>query len=95
MSDRDLDVYLDWRGETLLLGRLWARSKGSKETSSFEYDETWLARQDRFSLDPALPLAAGQFHAAELFNAFRDPAPDRWGRNPIAPPRASPSQGRK
>lgn len=81
MSDRDLDVYLDWRGETLLLGRLWARSKGSKETSSFEYDEMWLARQDRFSLDPALPLAAGQFHAAGLFNAFKDPAPDRWGRN--------------
>lgn len=81
MSDRDLDVYLDWQGETLLLGRLWTRSKGSKETSSFEYDETWLAREDRFSLDPALPLAAGQFHAAGLFNAFKDPAPDRWGRN--------------
>jgi len=81
MSDRDLDIYLDWQGETLLLGRLWTRSKGSKETSSFEYDETWLARQDRFSLDPALPLAAGQFHAAGLFNAFKDPAPDRWGRN--------------
>lgn len=81
MSDRDLDVYLDWQGETLLAGRLWARSKGSKDTSSFEYDETWLAREDRFSLDPALPLAEGQFHTAGLFNAFTDPAPDRWGRN--------------
>lgn len=81
MSDRDLDVYLDWQGETLLVGRLWARSKASKETSSFEYDETWLAHRDRFSLDPALPLAAGQFYTAGLFNAFTDPAPDRWGRN--------------
>ena len=81
MSDRDLDVYLAWQGETLLVGRLWARSKGVKETSSFEYDETWLAHQHRFSLDPSLPLAGGQFHTAGLFNAFTDPAPDRWGRN--------------
>ncbi len=81
MSDRDLDVYLDWQGESLLVGRLWARSKGAKETSSFEYNEAWLAHQDRFSLDPALPLAGGQFHTVGLFNAFTDPAPDRWGRN--------------
>lgn len=81
MSDRDLDVYIDWESETLLVGRLWAHSKGSKETSSFEYDDTWLAHPARFSLDPALPLAAGQFHTAGLFNAFTDPAPDRWGRN--------------
>lgn len=81
MSDRDLDVYVDWECETHLVGRLWARSRGSKETSSFEYDETWLAHTARFSLDPALPLAAGQFHTAGLFNAFTDPAPDRWGRN--------------
>jgi serine/threonine-protein kinase HipA len=81
MSDRDLDVYLDWQGETLLVGRLWTRSKGAKETSSFEYDETWLAHEDRFSLDPALPLTGGQFHTVGLFNAFTDPAPDRWGRN--------------
>ena len=81
MSDRDLDVYLGWQDETLLVGCLWTRSKGSKETSIFEYNEAWIARQDRFSLDPALPLAAGQFHTAGLFNAFTDPAPDRWGRN--------------
>ena len=81
MPDRDLDVYLGWQSEALLVGRLWTRSKGSKETSSFEYHEAWLAHQDRFSLDPALPLAPGQFHTAGLFNAFTDPAPDRWGRN--------------
>ena len=81
MSDPDLDVYLDWQGETLLVGRLWARSKTAKVTSSFEYDEIWLAHKDRFSLDPALPLTGGQFHTVGLFNAFTDPAPDRWGRN--------------
>lgn len=79
--ERDLDVYLDWRGDCLLVGRLYARSKGARETSSFEYEKRWLGHNHAFELDPALPLQSGQFHTAGLFNAFTDPAPDRWGRN--------------
>ena len=79
--DRDFDVHLDWQGETLRVGRLWARSRGQRETSSFEYDAAWLGHPTAFAFDPALPLAPGQFHTPGLFNAFTDPAPDRWGRN--------------
>ena len=79
--ERTLDVHLAWHGESVRVGRLWARSKGNKETSSFEYSEVWRAHPAAFALDPALPLAAGAFHADGLFNAFTDPAPDRWGRN--------------
>lgn len=79
--DRDLDVYLQWQGQDLLVGRLWARSRGQRETCSFEYDRAWLRHDAAFALDPALPLAAGQFHTDGMFNAFTDPAPDRWGRN--------------
>lgn len=79
--NRDLDVHIDWRGETLVIGHLWARSKGSRETSSFEYSEIWRRHPDAFALDPQLPLVAGTFHTDGLFNAFTDPAPDRWGRN--------------
>lgn len=79
--DRDLDIHLDWQGTTLLIGRLYARSRGSKETSTFEYDTSWLAHPEAFALDPALPLQSGAFHSGKLFNAFTDPAPDRWGRN--------------
>ncbi|WP_157220840.1 type II toxin-antitoxin system HipA family toxin [Flavisphingomonas formosensis] len=79
--DRELDVHLDWQGDTILVGRLWARSRGQRETASFEYDAAWIAHPANFALDPALPLARGQFHVGGLFNAFTDPAPDRWGRN--------------
>lgn len=79
--ERALDVHIAWQGETIHVGHLWTRSKGNKETSSFEYSGTWRAHPTGFALDPLLPLAPGTFHAAGLFNAFTDPAPDRWGRN--------------
>lgn len=79
--DRTLDVHIDWQGEALHVGRLWARSKGNKETASFEYAEGWRAHPHAFAIDPMLPLTPGTFHTEALFNAFTDPAPDRWGRN--------------
>ena len=80
--NRDLDVHLEWGGETLAIGRLWARSKGTRETATFEYARDWIGRIGSFALAPDLPLIAGHFHAAGgLFNAFTDPAPDRWGHN--------------
>ena len=79
--ERTLDVHISWRGETLQVGRLWARAKGNRETSSFEYTDAWRQHPAAFALDPALPLVPGTFHAEGMFNAFTDPAPDRWGRN--------------
>lgn len=81
MSERELDVYID-RGKPVLVGRLWSRVRASRETSSFAYDASWLARADAFALAPELPLARGEIHAKRpLFDAFTDPAPDRWGQN--------------
>lgn len=79
--ERTLDVHISWCGETSQVGRLWARAKGNRETSSFEYTDAWRAHPAAFALDPALPLVPGTFHAEAMFNAFTDPAPDRWGRN--------------
>lgn len=80
--ERELDVFIDLFGETVPVGRLWTRAKGARQTASFEYAADWLARPLAFSLDPELPLTRAPFHkAAGLFNAFTDPAPDRWGRN--------------
>ena len=73
--ERELEVHIDWEGETAPVGRLWARSKGARETATFEYDPSWLARPGGFALDPNLVLRSGQFHTAGgLFNAFTDPA---------------------
>ena len=79
--ERIINVHIAWQGETISVGHLWARSKGNRETSSFEYSDAWRAHPTSFALDPLLPLTPGAFHAEGLFNAFTDPAPDRWGRN--------------
>jgi serine/threonine-protein kinase HipA len=79
--ERELLVFMDMAGETVPAGRLWTRTRGARETASFEYSPSWLARRDAFGLDPVLPPARGQFHTDRpLFNAFTDPAPDRWGQ---------------
>jgi len=82
--NREIDVHIDWQGSTILVGKLWARSKGNRQTSSFEYVAERIGRVDSSALAPDLPLSSGQFHSASLFNAFTDPAPDRWGRNLLA-----------
>jgi len=54
-----------------------------RESATFEYDTSWLAHPDRFSLEPALKLGPGPFHTPSekpLFGAIGDSAPDRWGR---------------
>jgi serine/threonine-protein kinase HipA len=79
---RELSVHVDWGGETQLVGRLWARVRGNRATSSFVYDECWRRKAGTFALSPDLPLTAGQFHTERaLFPALTDPAPDGWGRS--------------
>lgn len=79
--EREVLVSLDLDEVPVRVGRLWVRARGDLESCSFEYDRAWLARRGAFSLDPDLPLTGGQFHTQRaLFNAFTDPAPDRWGQ---------------
>src|ERR1700685_840791 len=76
-------VFVDLQGASHLVGRLWARMRKDRESATFEYDKTWLAHPDRFSLEPALKLGPGPFHTTSdkpLFGAIGDSAPDRWGR---------------
>jgi serine/threonine-protein kinase HipA len=81
MMERELDVFVDVEGVPMRAGRLWARARGRNESASFEYDDGWLSHRKGFALDPLLPLGRGLFHTEQpLFNAFGDPAPDRWGQ---------------
>jgi len=76
-------VYVDLGGSPVLVGRLWARMRKGRDSASFEYDDSWLMRDDRFALEPALQLGPGPFHTPRdkpLFGAIGDSAPDRWGR---------------
>ena len=79
--ERDLLVFMELAGETVSVGTLWTRTRGARETASFEYDPSWLARRDAFGLEPMLPPGRGPFHTDRpVFNALTDAAPDRWGQ---------------
>jgi serine/threonine-protein kinase HipA len=79
--EREIAVFADVAGRPLPVGRLWARARAGKQSASFEYDPAWLRRSDAFGLDPELPFSSGRFHTGKaLFDAFTDPAPDRWGQ---------------
>jgi serine/threonine-protein kinase HipA len=81
--DRETYVYADLSGTPLLVGRLFVHVRKGRESATFEYDDSWLAHDERFALEPALQLGPGPFHTATdraLFGAIGDSAPDRWGR---------------
>jgi serine/threonine-protein kinase HipA len=75
----NLEVHIDWNGQTHLVGQLYAAERGP--SVSFEYATEWLQRADAFAIDPtSLPLQRGAHHGAALFGAMQDCGPDRWGR---------------
>ncbi len=81
--EKSIFVHADLQGTPHLVGRMWARSHRGKQSATFEYDEGWLGREERFSLEPALQVGPGPFHtqpSRALFGAMGDSAPDRWGR---------------
>lgn len=81
--DKEVLIYADLQGMPHLVGRMWTRTRKDRESATFEYDKSWLTNADRFSLEPALKLGPGPFHASTgkpLFGAIGDSAPDRWGR---------------
>ncbi|MCX6606736.1 MAG: type II toxin-antitoxin system HipA family toxin [Acidobacteria bacterium] len=81
--DKTILVYADLHGTPILVGKLWTRLRKDRESATFEYEKSWLTHADRFSLEPALRLGPGPFHAAvgkPLFGAIGDSAPDRWGQ---------------
>lgn len=74
-----IEVHVDWRGESQLVGRLDAAERSA--SVAFEYAADWLQRPDAFAIDPtSLPLQRGIQHGKSLFGAIQDCGPDRWGR---------------
>jgi serine/threonine-protein kinase HipA len=63
--------------------------QGARENAAFEYDGEWLAAEDRFAVEPGLPLVAGpQFHrkgrhGSVFHGAIADTEPDGWARRVI------------
>jgi len=84
-DQRTIEVFADWAGlpGPTRMGTLGATQVRGKEVFSFSYDDGWLARDERYPLDPGLALYGGpQWPAAGRanFGVFLDSCPDRWGR---------------
>lgn len=71
------------------VGSLRFEAQGARQSAGFEYHPDWLAAEDRYALEPALPLVSGmQYHRpsgdGSLFHgAIADSEPDGWGRKVI------------
>jgi serine/threonine-protein kinase HipA len=79
----DVEVHIDLDGTTRPVGLLRRHVARRAETVTFEYDDTWLAQKNRFSIEPALTLTRGVFPTPRnqaIFGSIGDSAPDTWGR---------------
>ena len=84
---READVYVRLGGTDVLAGRLWSRRRGNAESQTFAYDHAYPKVAGAYELDPALGFLTGQHQTPrgrEIFGAFSDSSPDRWGRRLIA-----------
>ena len=81
--EQKIFVFIDLFGEQYLVGQLWLRVRKGRNSASFEYDPSWLKNSLRFAIDPALTITPETFHTPpkkDLFGAFDDSSPDRWGK---------------
>ena len=66
------------------VGLAYVNQRRGRLTSTLAYSHEYLASPDSYSIDPELPLQAGNWPVQqELPGALMDSTPDRWGRNLI------------
>src|ERR1700759_5120659 len=78
----EVEVVVSLAGEDAHAGTLWSHRGRGRESATFSYAESYLANDRAYALDPRLPLRGGPQQTdegQELFAAFSDCAPDRWG----------------
>jgi serine/threonine-protein kinase HipA len=83
MADQRVEVFVAAGGGDLHAGELWSHRRRNRESATFAYVPEYLEHPAAFELDPALPLRDGLQQTPtgrEIFAAFGDCAPDRWGR---------------
>jgi serine/threonine-protein kinase HipA len=81
-----VSVHVQIAGETIHAGTLFSHRRRGTESSTFSYDNGYLALPGAYALDPALPLVAAPAQTEvnlKIFRAFGDCAPDTWGRRLI------------
>lgn len=77
-----VQVCVDTDERTVLAGTAYIAVARGAVTTTFVYDDAYLARDDAWAISPDLPLT-GRTTTAGLPGGLADSAPDRWGRNLI------------
>lgn len=67
-----------------LVGQAWINVSRATTSTVFLYEPDYLAQAHAIQIDPALRMFTGNQAITGIPGAFRDAAPDRWGRNLIA-----------
>ena len=86
-----VDVTVEVDGDELVAGTMRVTERRG-QSMTFEYDRDYLADSRAYALDPALLLGTDVFQppaGAQIFNAFSDSAPDRWGQDLMRDKRSS------
>lgn len=81
---RSIAVQIELSGSWQDLGQIRSETKRGSEYGAFGYSDSYINASDGYAIEPSLPVTRGYFNApGSLHGAFRDAAPDRWGRNLI------------
>ncbi|HUY54861.1 MAG TPA: HipA domain-containing protein [Candidatus Nanopelagicaceae bacterium] len=78
-----VEVTVEIDGDELVAGVLRVHDRRG-QSATFAYSEGYLRDPRAYPLDPALQLGLASYQTPpgkEIFNAFSDGAPDRWGRS--------------
>ena len=75
-----VEVYLEETQEPVLVGQAHFALRRGEVSTTFVYDTGYVASPISYAIDPNLPLRSAPIHVMGLPGAFRDSAPDRWGR---------------
>ncbi len=79
----EIEVHISLDDTTERVGTLFRQAARGRESVTFTYHDSWLAKSHRFSLEPGLLVGEGMFHPGadrEIFGSIGDSAPDTWGR---------------
>lgn len=76
-------VYTSDAHDDVLVGACHFSLRRGTISSSFVYDQSYLASAGAYAIDPSLPLRNAAGFCEGLPGALRDSAPDRWGRHLI------------
>jgi len=78
-----VEVTVEIAGVEVVAGNLWIHERRAR-SATFAYAEAYLRNPLAYDLDPMLARGTGVFQTPtgkEVFNAFSDGSPDRWGQN--------------